>query len=118
MNFINFILENWYLIVGAFVIIGAATYFCIKFFKMPRKEQLQKVREWLLMAVIEAEKIFGSGTGKVKLRYVYDLFVSRFTWLVKIVPFETFSNLVDDALVEMRELLANNQAIASLVNEE
>lgn len=114
----EFIYEYWYLIVAAIAILGAAIYFCIKFFKLPTEEQLLKVREWLLMAVIEAEKVFGSGTGKVKLRYVYDLFVSRFSWLVKIVPFETFSALVDDALEEMRELLATNPKIAALVEQE
>lgn len=73
------------------------------------------MREWLLYAVTEAERELGGGTGKLKLRQVYDLFVTRFPWLAKIVSFETFSGLVDDALDEMREMLKNNNAVKELV---
>lgn len=111
----EFIINNWYIIVallaaGAFI--GIMVY---RFIKMPASEQLKKVRAWLLGAVTEAEKALGSGTGQLKLRSVYDLFVQRFTWLAKIVPFEKFSDMVDDALVEMRELIATNEAVAAYV---
>ena len=76
---------------------------------------LRSVREWLLWAVTEAEKELGGGTGKLKLRQVYDLFVTRFPWLAKIVSFELFSDMVDDALDEMREMLQNNKAVQQLV---
>ena len=80
--------------------------------------QLAKVREWLLWAVTEAEKELGGGTGKLKLRQVYDLFVTRFPWLAKTVSFELFSSLVDDALDEMRDMLEKNEAVKALVNGE
>ena len=44
--------------------------------------------------------------------------MTRFPWLAKIVSFELFSDMVDDALDEMREMLANNQAVKALVNGE
>ena len=75
-------------------------------------------RVWLLWAVTEAEKELGGGTGKLKLRQVYDLFVTRFPWLARIVPFDLFSDMVDDALDEMREMLKNNQAVKIHVNRE
>jgi hypothetical protein len=109
---IKFILENWYIIlafIAAGIAIGIAVY---HFTKLPRADQLKKVREWLLWAVIQAEKALGSGTGQLKLRRVYDLFVARFPWLAKIIPFEMFCKMVDDALDEMRELLKNNPAVA------
>ncbi len=68
-----------------------------------------------MWAVTEAEKDLGGGTGKLKLRQVYDLFVTRFPWLAKIVSFELFSGMVDDALEEMREMLAQNKAVKELV---
>mgnify|MGYP000840045992 CR=1 FL=1 len=74
-----------------------------------------RVKEWLLWAVTEAEKDLGGGTGKLKLRQVYDLFVQRFPWLAKAVSFELFSSLVDEALEEMREMLDNNQAVKAFV---
>ena len=113
---IKFILENWYIIlacVAAGMAVGIAVY---HFMKQPRADQLKKVREWLLWAVIQAEKALGSGTGQLKLRRVYDLFVARFPWLAKIIPFEMFSKMVDEALEEMRELLKNNEAVAAYIN--
>lgn len=58
----------------------------------------------------------GSGTGKLKLRQVYDQFVERFPTLALVISFQTFAEMVADALVEMREMLAKNENIAALVN--
>ena len=106
----EFIINNWYIILALVAIltaVGAAMY---RYFHLPSEAQLAKVREWLLWAVTEAEKELGGGTGKLKLRQVYDLFVTRFSWLARIVSFDLFSSLVDDALEEMREMLKNNKA--------
>ena len=62
-----------------------------------------------------AEQELGGGTGRLKLRQVYDLFVVRFPWLVRAVSFELFSDMVDDALDEMRKMLESNQAVKTLV---
>ena len=113
---INFILENWYIILAFAAACAAAGIAVYHFVKQPTADQLKKVRKWLLWAVIEAEKAMGSGTGQLKLRKVYDLFVARFPWLAKIIPFEMFSKMVDDALDEMRELLENNEAVAAYIN--
>lgn len=111
----NFIVEYWYIFVAVIVcgfVAGIAVY---NFYKLPTTEQLVKVREWLLWAVTTAEINLGSGTGQLKLRQVYDLFVVRFPWLAKIISFSLFSDLVDDALVEMREMLAKNDKVQALV---
>lgn len=112
----NFIIENWYVIVAIIAVIAAVVFVAVKFFKLPTSQQLEKVREWLLFAVTEAEKVFGSGTGKLKLRYVYDLFLSRFPWVSRLITFNTFSLLVDAALEEMRTMLDTNEAVAAIVN--
>ena len=75
------------------------------FIKMGRAQQLNKVKAWLLFAVVEAEKEFGSKTGQLKLRYVYDLFISKFKVLSYIISFDTFSRLVDEALDEMKDMI-------------
>lgn len=115
MDILEFLISYWYIILALIVlgvVVGIAVY---HFIKLPTSAQLQKVREWLLWAVTEAEKALGGGTGQLKLRYVYDAFVARFGWLAKVISFETFSALVDDALEEMRELLAKNKAAAAYV---
>ena len=63
-----------------------------------------------------AEKELGGGTGKLKLRYVYDLFLTKFNWLAKVITFEQFSDLVDEALEEMKRLLESNNAVKEIVN--
>ena len=41
--------------------------------------------------------------------------MTRFPWLARIVPFDLFSSLVDDALEDMREMLNSNKAVEALV---
>lgn len=112
----NFLINYWYIIVAGIASICCLAIVVYQLIKMPTDEQLKKVREWLLFAVTEAEIRLGSGTGQLKLRSVYDLFIQRFTWISKIITFETFSNLVDDALCEMREMLEKNSAVKTLVD--
>lgn len=44
--------------------------------------------------------------------------MTRFPWLAKLVSFELFSDLVDDALEDMREMLDTNQAVKAFVEGE
>lgn len=72
-------------------------------------------KNWLVWAVTEAEKTFGSGTGQLKLRHAYDLAIKRYPTIAKFVPFSVFSKLVDKALVIMREMIENNGKIAGVI---
>ena len=114
-DFLNFFIENWYFIVTAIVMVVMAGVICWNFFKLPAKEQMAKVKEWLLYAVTEAEKELGGGTGQLKLRQVYDLFVQRFPAVAAVISFDTFSLWVDEALEQMREMLAKNEHAAAYV---
>ena len=109
------IINNWYIILGVIAVLATAAVAVYRYLGLPREEQLAKVREWLLWAVTGAEKELGGGTGRLKLRQVYDLFVMRFPWLVRVVSFELFSDMVDDALDEMRGMLQTNTAVKALV---
>lgn len=112
----EFIIENWYIILALLAVLFVAAVAVRRYTGLPSDAQLAKVREWLLWAVTEAEKELGGGTGKLKLRQVYDLFIVRFPWLVKVVPFEFFSEMVDDALEDMRKMLKENEAVKALVD--
>lgn len=111
----EFFINYWYIILALAVVLIVLVLLVYRFFKMPTEEQLEAVREWLLGAVTEAEKELGGGTGQLKLRSVYDRFVVRFPWVAKLLPFAVFSAMVDDALAEMKLLLANNVKIRSYV---
>lgn len=114
----NFVVDNWYIIAVMLTLLTALVLLIYRFMVLPTEKQLAKVREWLLWAVTQAEKELGGGTGQLKLRSVYDLFVQRFSWLAKVISFDDFSDMVDDALVQMRVMLAKNATIAALVEGE
>lgn len=110
-----FLMENWYLVVALMAVAGMVGVFIGRFLKMPTSEQRERVKEWLLWAVTQAEAELGSGTGKLKLRQTYDLFIQRFPALAMAVSFDTFSLWVDEALEEMRKLLKENETVRELV---
>ncbi len=110
-------LENWEIIIGIICVIVVIVITAVKFFKLRTKEQLAKIKEVLLVWVIQAEKELGGGTGQVKLRYVYDLFVARFPSIAKLVKFETFSLWVDEALAQMEEMLKVNKSLENYVEK-
>lgn len=112
----DFVADNWALIIALVCMIVTVAATITGFFNQPTKQQLAKVKEWLLYAVTMAEKELGGGTGKLKLRYVYDLFLTKFSWLARLITFEQFSALVDEALEEMKRLLESNASVQQLVN--
>lgn len=76
----------------------------------------KRIKKWLLQAVVLAEKQLGSGTGKVKLSTVYDMFIVRFPIVSKLISFDTFSSFVDDVLGTMRELLESNKSLKEYID--
>ena len=111
----EFVMNYWYVIVGIIAVLIVAGFAVYKFAGLPTKSQVAKIKEWLLFAVTKAEQELGEKTGQLKLRTVYDLFVSRFPTTAKLVSFETFSVWVDEALVEMKKMLENNKQIETIV---
>lgn len=76
----------------------------------------QKVRNWLVWAVSKAEQKFGSGTGQLKLRSVYNQFIARFPKLSTFITFKRFSALVDEALDILSDMLKNGK-IANIIEK-
>lgn len=80
--------------------------------------QYKSFKEWLIWGVTAAESYLGSGTGQLKLKYVYDLALARFPFLIKIMTFNLFSKLVDKALAKMKEMLETNEKIDEFVKKQ
>lgn len=114
----EWMVNNWYLIIGSLAILVFGGYKVAKFYNLPTPKQIQAIKEWLVYACIEAEKALGGKTGQLKLRMVYDMFIKKFPWFVKVISFETFSSWVDIALIEVKRILENNKNIAVYVNNE
>lgn len=115
---IEYIVNNFPLVIATIAVLLVAIVSVMNFFQKPTKEQLDSVREWILLIVIESEKRFGSGTGKIKLRYAYDQFVTKFPYIAKFVTFETFSQYIDQALEEMKKLLKTNSYVKAYVESK
>lgn len=93
------------------IIAAAMLIFMIKIFGE------QKVKNWLVWAVGEAEKQFGGGTGQLKLRSVYNEFVKLFPKLSLIITFNRFSFLVDEAL-DILGIMLKNEKIADVISKK
>ena len=112
----NFLIDNWFMFFAGVAAILSLAFYVFLFFKKPTASQIKAVKEWLLYAVIEAERQLGSGTGDLKLRYVYDMFVGKFPFVAKLISFETFSMFVDNALVKMEEMIENSEALFKYIH--
>ena len=95
---------------------GGIIMFIITFLRMGQQQQMKMISEWLLLAVVQAEKELGGGTGEIKLRYVYDKFIQKFDKMAMIISFEQFSDMVDVALDKMKDMLSSNTQLANYVN--
>lgn len=112
----SFIIDCWWIIVVLIAAITLAVLAIIKFIQTPTNEQMIMVKNWLLQAVTEAERQFGSKTGSVKLSFCYNAFINAFPKLAMVIPFETFSNLVDEVLEKFRVMLESNVSLKEYVD--
>lgn len=104
-------LENISVVIGIVALVAVIGLGVYNFIKLGKDKQLEMVKQWLLLAVIEAEKLLGNGTGQIKLRYVYDMFIDKFKLVALVISFEKFSEMVDEALDIMRNMLDSNQQL-------
>ena len=110
----EWLIENYTLIIVFVAVVVVASTVIYNWLAKPTSEQIQNIKEWLLYAVSIAERELGSGTGKLKLRKVYDMGLEKFKFL-SVIPFEMFSDWVDDALDEMKILLESNEKAKSFI---
>ena len=113
----NILIEYWY-----FFVIIAALGFLIgttinKFIQMPNSQKLNSIKQWAIYACALAQKELGSGTGELKMRYTYDLFVSTFPFLAQIISYERYKEIAENALLEFKRMLETNPNVKRLVEE-
>lgn len=113
----EYLVENWYWIVGLAALVAVVICMVFRFLGMPTEKQKAKVKEWLKWACIEAEQELKSGTGQLKLRKVWNMFcaVPAFTWVARVISFEQFSEWLSDALLEAKKMLISNNSLAVYV---
>lgn len=102
------------LLVALLVCLGAVVY---NFIMLPPSGKKEALKEWLKWAVTVAEKEYGGKTGQLKLRYVWELALKQFPWLVRFVTFDEFSLYVDEALEWLKGQLESNEAMKALCSK-
>lgn len=107
-------LDNVIIAAVVAILIGI---FVLWFLKLGKEKQIQIIQEWLLLAVVKAEKELGNGTGQIKLRFVYDLFLDKFKFISMFITFTQFSDLVDMALITMKEIISNNDQVKEYIEK-
>lgn len=110
MGQIQFIIDNWTMIVAFICVIVLAVQRIVEFISLPTEKKMAEIRARLLGWVREAEADLGAGTGSFKLSQVYDLFCRQYPDLKKWFSLEKFDLLVKEALAEMEELLKDDNA--------
>lgn len=112
---LNWLANNWFLLVMLVVITTEVVVTLVKFSNKPTEEKISKFKEWLLLIVAQAEKELGGGTGQLKLRYAFDKALEQFPNLTMALSFDQFSKYVDDALDQFRNMLASNKQVQEYV---
>lgn len=114
-EFLTWLANNWSLVVASIAVVCVVATCVYKFISLPNDKQVEKIKKCLLAWVIAAERDLGGGTGRVKLSVVYGCFVQAFPVIKNFIPFEVFSDWVDEALEEMRKMLKENGQLKTVV---
>lgn len=112
----NWLIDNWMLLVVLICMVYLTIASTKKFADKPTDEQIAEIKKWLLIAVTQCEAQLGEKTGRLKLSLCYDMFVKALPSLAAIVPFELFSELVDEVLEEMKDILTERPDVLEKVN--
>lgn len=107
--------ENWYMILALASVLIVVIVAIANWMKLPTPTKIADVKQWLKYAVTEAEKKLQTGTGQLKLRFVYDMFLDRFPELKKYITFDVFSKWVDEALEWLNVQLDSNKSLRNYV---
>lgn len=111
----DYLVNNWPIIVASIAIVVVAVSSVRNFSQKPTEEQIRSIKEWLVWTVTDAERDLGSGTGKLKLRCVYDKFLQVYPNIAMFIKFDDFSKYVDEALATMKTLIGSNESVRKFV---
>lgn len=71
-------IENWSLLVTIAIVIFLGIVYINRFMRIPSAGKIELIKQWALYIVIEMERLYGNGTGSLKLAAAYDAFIKTF----------------------------------------
>ena len=111
----EWIMNNWFNVVGILVIAVGAIFAGKKFMDKDKAQKIEAIREWLKYGVTVTERALGSNTGKLKLTMLWSIATQQFPFIAKLLTFEDFSRMVDEALAWMKEQIETNPNIKAAI---
>ena len=103
---IEFISANWDILLASLVLVAVIVFLLVR----GKREIVYKI---LYSLVNEAEKLYGSGTGKLKFAYVMEKAYALLPAVIKVVlTYKTFEKWIENAVAKMKEDLAEKAEIA------
>ncbi len=108
MNILNWLIENWFLIVIFLCFFGKSIINTINFLLMEPNKRLLFIRENILNLVLKAEEQLGSKTGELKLKLVINSFYKKYP-IAKLIISETkLIEVIEESVTEMKNTLKKN----------
>lgn len=111
----EFLINYWPMLIVAAAMLVMAIIFIIDFIQKSPKEKLESIKQWAIYACALAEAHLGSGTGQLKMRETYDMFLQRFPSLATYISYETYKETAEMALVEFKQMLSSNPNIQEMI---
>lgn len=115
---VNIIVNYWPLLIVLLSVFCCAIYIVNNFLGKTREERLENIKQWAIYACALAEKELGSGTGQLKMRATYNMFLSTFPKLANVISFETYQHIAEMALTEFKHMLETNPKVKDQIIQE
>ena len=99
---------DWILLIG---LLTAVVLQAIRFFRSPSSGDMTALKDFLYSLVLQAESMWGGGTGEAKRAYVVQAFYERAPDILKrLVKPEQLLALVEAAVARMKKYFSDNPA--------
>lgn len=103
---IDFIMTNWESVLIVLAVVAVIIFLIVK-------DQKSIIYKMLYVLCDEAEKLYGSKTGKLKFAYVLERVYSLLPAVIKVfIPYSTLEKWIEEALVELKEFWKEQAKIA------
>jgi len=106
-------------LVDVLILIGLAVAVALQavsYFKNPSGAQLSALKDFLYSLVLQAEAMWGGGTGDAKRALVVQMFYEKAPdMLKKLIKPDTLIKLIEEAVARMKDYFAKNPPAAEKI---
>lgn len=110
---IEWIIENWFLIVALACVLGVVIKDIKDYLFLPKIEREKKIKTFIYNLVEEAEhQITGTKQGKIRLKFVIDKFYKKCPFIFKLLlPKAKLITFIEENVKEMKQYIESSREI-------